>query len=72
VTFTVHADRTALVGRDLIRVVEPGEIGVSVGTSSRDLPFSGTVRMTGERRVVGHDRELRTPVEVTPVGGQVR
>nr|WP_285600725.1 glycoside hydrolase family 3 N-terminal domain-containing protein [Kineosporia sp. NBRC 101731] len=67
VTFTVHADRTALVGRDLARVVEPGEIEVAVGTSSRDLPFTGTVRLTGERRVVGHDRELRTPVELGSV-----
>ncbi|MBT0770938.1 glycoside hydrolase family 3 C-terminal domain-containing protein [Kineosporia sp. J2-2] len=71
VAFRVHADRTALVSRDLSRVVEPGEIEVSLGTSSRDLPARGSVRLTGESRVVGHDRVLRTPVDVTPVAGQV-
>ncbi|MDP9828154.1 beta-glucosidase [Kineosporia succinea] len=64
VVFRVHADRTALVDRDLRRVVEPGEIEVAVGTSSRDLPHHGPVRLTGPRRVVGHDRELRTPVRI--------
>lgn len=64
VVFRVHADRTALVGRDLKRVVEPGEIGVSLGTSSGDRPHQASVRLTGAPRVVGHDRVLDTPVEV--------
>jgi len=67
VEFRVHADRTALVGRDLTRVVEPGEITIAVGTSSTDLPFRASVRLTGEVREVGHDRRLDTPVTVTPV-----
>ncbi|MCE0538819.1 glycoside hydrolase family 3 C-terminal domain-containing protein [Kineosporia rhizophila] len=65
VVLEVHADRTALVGRDLQRLVEPGVIGVSVGTSSRDLPFEGSVTLTGPVRPVGHDRVLDTPAEVT-------
>ncbi len=40
-------------------------IGVSVGTSSRDLPFEGSVTLTGPVRPVGHDRVLDTPAEVT-------
>lgn len=62
--FSVHADRTALVGTDLTRVVEPGRIDVAVGTSSRDLPFTGSVQLVGRVRTVGHDRVMRTPVSV--------
>ncbi|GAA3203761.1 beta-xylosidase/alpha-l-arabinosidase [Nonomuraea helvata] len=67
VTFLVHADRTAFTGRDLRRIVEPGEIEVFVGTSAADLPCWGTVRLTGPVRVVGHDRRLVTPVTVSEV-----
>ncbi|GIH22219.1 glycosyl hydrolase [Acrocarpospora phusangensis] len=64
VRFRVHADRTAFTGRDLRRIVEPGDLEVFVGTSSTDLPCQGGVRLTGPTRVVGHDRKLVTPVEV--------
>jgi beta-glucosidase-like glycosyl hydrolase len=64
VRFHVHADRTAFTGRDLRRIVEPGEVEVLVGTSSTDLPCRATVRLTGTTRVVGHDRRLTTPVDV--------
>jgi len=66
VTFQVHADRTAFTGRDLQRIVEPGEIEIMVGTSANDLPCCGTVQLTGPLRVVGADRRLVTPVDVTP------
>ncbi len=65
VRFTLHADRTAFTGRDLRRIVEPGDVEVLVGTSAADLPCRGTVRLTGPVRVVGHDRRLVTPVELT-------
>jgi hypothetical protein len=64
VRFRVHADRTAFTGRDLQRIVEPGDLDVFVGTSAADLPCHGRVRLTGAPRVVGHDRRLVTPVEV--------
>ncbi len=67
VTFRVHADRTAYTGPDLRRIVEPGDVEVMLGTSSQDLPCRASVRVTGDVRVVGHDRRLTTPVEVTPV-----
>jgi hypothetical protein len=67
VTFTVHADRTAFAGRDLARIVEPGEVEVLAGTSAGDLPCQGTVTLTGAVRTVGHDRVLTTPVSVEPV-----
>ncbi|MEV4300120.1 glycoside hydrolase family 3 N-terminal domain-containing protein [Microbispora rosea] len=65
-TFTVHADRTAFTGRDLRRIVEPGDIDVYVGTSASDLPCQGRVRLTGPLRHVGHDRRLVTPADVRP------
>ena len=73
VRFRVHADRTAFTDLDLTRVVAPGELEVQVGTSAADLPCRATVRITGPRRVVGHDRRLDTPVELGPAagGGQV-
>ena len=71
IQFRVHADRTAFTGRDFRRIVEPGEHDVLVGTSAADLPCRGTVRLTGGVRVVGHDRRLVTPVEVTPAPGDV-
>ncbi|MFI5934417.1 glycoside hydrolase family 3 N-terminal domain-containing protein [Actinoplanes sp. NPDC051494] len=66
VTFTLHADRTAFVGRDLRRVVDPGEIELSAGPSVTELPCRATVTLTGERRVVGTDRVLHTPVVIDP------
>ena len=50
-------------------VVEPGDIEVMVGTSAADLPCRGRVRLTGPLRKVGHDRQLITPVELSPVAG---
>jgi hypothetical protein len=69
VTFRVHADRTAYTNREFQRIVEPGDIEVMVGTSAADLPCRGRVALTGSVRVVGHDRELVTPVELSPVAG---
>ena len=64
VTFTLHADRTSFTGVDLRRVVEPGEIRVMIGASSEDIRGEGAFRLTGEPRVVGHDRVLTTPVRL--------
>jgi hypothetical protein len=64
VTFRVHADRTAFTGRDLARVVEPGEIGVAVGGASDQLPLQGSFTLCGPVRAVGHGRVLDTPAEV--------
>ena len=64
VSFRLHADRTAFTGRDLRRVVEPGEIQVMVGNSGQNLLCRASFRLTGPLRVVGHDRRLLTPVDV--------
>ncbi|WP_329083512.1 glycoside hydrolase family 3 N-terminal domain-containing protein [Streptosporangium sp. NBC_01469] len=68
-TFTVPADRTAFTGRDLRRVVEPGDLEVFVGASVSDLPCRGRVRLTGPPRHVGPDRRLVTRVDVRPAPG---
>ncbi|HEY0999377.1 MAG TPA: glycoside hydrolase family 3 N-terminal domain-containing protein [Streptosporangiaceae bacterium] len=63
VTFRLHADRTAFTGRDLTRVVEPGEIGVAVGGASDQLPLQGSFTLCGPVRAVGPGRVLDTPAE---------
>ncbi|MEV0751344.1 glycoside hydrolase family 3 N-terminal domain-containing protein [Streptosporangium sp. NPDC050280] len=68
-TFTVSADRTAFTGRDLRRVVEPGDLEVFVGASASDLPCRGRVTLTGPPRHVGVDRRLVTRVDVEPAPG---
>jgi beta-glucosidase-like glycosyl hydrolase len=67
VTFQVHTDRTSFTGRDLVRIVEPGEFEVQVGTSAGDLPCRGAVTLTGPVRPTGRERRLTTPVVVTPI-----
>jgi beta-xylosidase len=66
VTFRLHADRTAFTGRDLARVVEPGEIRVAVGGASDQLPPQGSFTLCGPERTVGPGRVLDTPAEVVP------
>ena len=71
VTFTVHADRTSFTGRDLERIVEPGELHLEIGASSQDLRLEARIRLTGSTRVVGHDRVLHTPATVHAVPERV-
>ncbi|MFI5886999.1 glycoside hydrolase family 3 N-terminal domain-containing protein [Streptomyces sp. NPDC051554] len=64
VVFQLHADRTAFTGIDHRRIVEPGEITLSVGSSSTDLPLVRSVELAGPAREVGRDRVLSTPVRI--------
>jgi beta-xylosidase len=72
VTFTLHADRTSFTAVDLRRIVEPGEIRVMVGASSEDIRGRGAFRLTGDPRIVGHDRVLTTPCVIEPTGDRRR
>ena len=63
VTFQLHADRTAFAGRDLRRVVEPGNLRVLVGTSAAGPHLQAIVRLTGPARTPGPGLHLTTPVE---------
>ncbi len=47
VTFRVSAEQFAYTGADRRRVIEPGTIGIAVGTSSVDLPLTATATLTG-------------------------
>jgi hypothetical protein len=64
VSFRFHAERTSFTGVDLRRVVEPGVVEVLVGGSSQDVRLRSSFEITGEPRVVGHERVLTTPAEV--------
>jgi beta-xylosidase len=64
VRFGVPADLASFTGRDLRRIVEPGELVLSAGRSSGDLVSSWTVQLTGAVREVGHERALAPEVEV--------
>ncbi|SOD97282.1 glycoside hydrolase family 3 N-terminal domain-containing protein [Blastococcus haudaquaticus] len=65
VRFSVHTDRASFTGRDLRRVVEAGDLVLRVGSSSEDLRLDARVVLTGPDRLVGADRVLTTPAEVT-------
>jgi beta-xylosidase len=47
VTFRLSAEQFAYTGADHRRVIEPGTIGIEVGTSSVDLPLAASVTLTG-------------------------
>ena len=64
VSFELHTDRLSFTGVDLRRIVEPGAIDVSVGTSSEDRPLRARITLVGDTRVVGEGRVLLTPVTV--------
>jgi beta-glucosidase len=64
VTFRVPTDRLGFVGRDLERIVEPGEIEFIVAPSAAAAGHSKTVELTGEVRTVPDDREFVTGVQV--------
>jgi beta-xylosidase len=68
VDFAVHADRTSFTGADLARIVTPGLVKLHVGTSSTADTHTHEVILHGPRRVVGFEREMLTPANVTYPG----
>ncbi|HET6825123.1 MAG TPA: glycoside hydrolase family 3 N-terminal domain-containing protein, partial [Amnibacterium sp.] len=64
VEFTVPADVTSFVGRDLTRIVEPGAIELRLGASSADIRLTAEVELTGPARIVDHTRALHCGVTV--------
>lgn len=64
VWFTVPADLASFTSRTGERIVEPGDIVLSVGRSAGDLVHAHTVRLTGPTRVVDHRRRLHPLVDV--------
>lgn len=60
----VHADLFSFTGLGYERIVEPGEIVLSVGTSSEDRPLEARITLTGATRLVGEGRELMSSTTV--------
>ncbi|WP_243057556.1 glycoside hydrolase family 3 N-terminal domain-containing protein [Nocardioides sp. SR21] len=66
VRFDLHADLTSFTGRELVRIVEPGEVELRVGASSADIRAVLTLDLVGPGREVGTDRVLEPTVSVVP------
>jgi len=67
VSFGVPADLASFTGRDGRRIVEPGELVLSAGRSSADLPFAHSVRLIGAARELDHTRRLQPEVSIETV-----
>jgi beta-xylosidase len=61
VEFDVHTDRLSFTGRELRRIVEPGEVRLAIGPASDVLPLATTISLVGPTRSAGADRQLDTP-----------
>ena len=64
VRFDVHTDRLAFTGLDGHRIVEPGEILLSAGSSSGDTPVRAAVELVGEQQDLAVVRHHGVPVTV--------
>ena len=66
VRFTVHADLASYTGPAGQRIVEPGELVLTLAASSADpgLPFP--VHLTGPVRTVDHTRRLTCGIQLSP------
>ncbi len=65
VSASAPLDLAAFTGRDGRRIVEPGELELSFGRSSADLPLRHRVTVTGATRVVGRERALHAAFSVS-------
>lgn len=65
VSFQLAADRTSFTGVSGARIVEPGEFGIRVGTSSEDLPLCASFKIVGQVREVPEGRIMNTPVTIS-------
>ncbi|MEV6108736.1 glycoside hydrolase family 3 N-terminal domain-containing protein [Streptomyces sp. NPDC051940] len=61
---TFPADLAAYTGPDGRRIVEPGEIELRLGPSSGEIRHRVRLWLTGETRVVGHDRRMGCELRV--------
>ena len=65
VTFAVPTTRLAFSDRDLVRVVEPGEVELWVGPSCAERETEARMALTGPVHTVGVDSPRWTAVSVT-------
>jgi beta-glucosidase len=64
VVIDLPADATSYTGRAGRRIVEPGEVELWVGASSRDIRTRLTAHLAGPRREVGFDRAFQPEVSI--------
>jgi beta-glucosidase len=69
VVFTLRSEQFAYTGADYRRIVEPGLVTLSAGTSSADRPVAASLRLTGPVEALPRRSAFTTPVEVRPAGG---
>jgi len=62
----LHTDLFSFTGLDSRRVVEPGEIVLSVGTSSEDRPLGARIILVGATRELGEGRVLTSRMSLRP------
>ena len=60
VEFAVHTDLSAYTGQDGRRIVEPGDLELSLAASSAETRHTVRVRLEGAVRTVDHTRNLTT------------
>ena len=63
VIFTVKADQTAFLDREMRWKVERGDIDVEIGSSSEDIRLTGEFRITQDRWINGAERTFYAGVE---------
>jgi beta-glucosidase-like glycosyl hydrolase len=64
VIFKIHSDRFAYTGVEYKKIVDSGELKISLGASRTNLFYSKKIYMTGSKRHVPFDRVMRTPVSI--------
>lgn len=63
VIFTVKADQTAFLDREMRWKVEHGDIDVGIGSSSEDIRLTGAFRITQDQWINGAERTFYAGVE---------
>lgn len=67
VDFVVDADLASYTGPDGRRVVDPGDLSLSLSASSSDVRHTIAVRLDGPVRTVDHTRTMTCEVQLDPV-----
>ena len=69
VTFVVPADVTSFTGVGGQRIIEPGDVELRLGRSCEEVLAALPLRLVGEEREVGHDRQLWSHAQLERTAG---
>ncbi len=64
VTFTLYANQLGVYDEAMTYALQPGIVDVMVGSSSRDLPLSGTFEIVGQTAGIREDRVFFSDVSI--------